>query len=378
MPGCIRPGRALPRAQGSGLPGAGIIPDRLFVYDTTGYNAPGSTGRADRKMLLIRLQRLLSICILAATLNMPSVVQASQGLQPQHIRGIVGKMAEHSCAMAGVQGFTEAGRATGVHYAGNEYLRFPRSFGAGWTTIPEAAPFQRFSRTGLVSPANDIPQCGRRGDEELLVLAQFQGASGQPGWIRDPRNGCHVWNTEPQPDETLSWSGNCVDGVASGQGTAIFRTRSGPTRVIGSMREGRLEGPATIIGVDGTRTQATFVNGMAEGKMLSVSRDGVSFEATAVRNKPEGPATLTLPGHIRISGNFSHRSGNVFMGPATITTPNFRYEGSLDHRHRPHGRGSLRVTGDAPRTTSWNHGCAVVQGTVVVIGASTSECSQEN
>jgi hypothetical protein len=329
-------------------------------------------------MLQPQIRRLLSVCISVAAMSIPSTVWAAQSGKRHHISGIGENIAEQICGIGRAQASTKSGGSTEYDVRQNGYWRSPSDFGVVLTSSHQVAQSQRLSREHSASAVSKISHCGQRMDERLLIFAQSMGASGQPGWIMDPRNGCSVWNTEPQPDETLSWSGSCLDGKASGRGTAIFRTRSGSTRVNGSMREGRLEGPATIIGADGTRIQAAFVNGMAEGKMLSVTPDGTSFETTAVNNKSEGPATLTLPGHIRIAGNFSHRSGNVFVGPATITTPNFRYEGLLDNRHRPHGRGSLRVAGDVPRTTTWNHGCSIVRGTVVAIGASTSECSRNN
>lgn len=39
-----------------------------------------------------------------------------------------------------------------------------------------------------------------------------------PDWITDNKTGCKVWNSNPQPNESIEWSGECVDGLADGYG----------------------------------------------------------------------------------------------------------------------------------------------------------------
>jgi hypothetical protein len=43
--------------------------------------------------------------------------------------------------------------------------------------------------------------------------------SAEPSWIADSVSGCKVWNPNPQPNETIKWSGDCRDGKANGFGT---------------------------------------------------------------------------------------------------------------------------------------------------------------
>ena len=60
------------------------------------------------------------------------------------------------------------------------------------------------------------------------------------------RSYCWVWNPDPQPDETVSWDGHCVDGLMSGQGNLIWRfirdNREMITWQTGSYRDGREQG----------------------------------------------------------------------------------------------------------------------------------------
>ena len=39
------------------------------------------------------------------------------------------------------------------------------------------------------------------------------------------KRGCYTWNPNPQSEETVTWSGGCVDGRASGKGKRVWRYR---------------------------------------------------------------------------------------------------------------------------------------------------------
>jgi hypothetical protein len=68
-------------------------------------------------------------------------------------------------------------------------------------------------------------------DAGTMLLCTWLGCSAAHGqvspagtFVADPNNGCKVWNTHPLPDETVSWSGACVNGLAQGpsKGPAAF------------------------------------------------------------------------------------------------------------------------------------------------------------
>lgn len=65
----------------------------------------------------------------------------------------------------------------------------------------------------------------------LIILSFFMFASqimsfslyaAEPDWAKDSKNDCMIWNENPQPNETVTWSGNCVDGKAEGTGEAVW------------------------------------------------------------------------------------------------------------------------------------------------------------
>lgn len=39
----------------------------------------------------------------------------------------------------------------------------------------------------------------------------------EPSWITTKEK-CNIWNSNPMPKESVSWSGDCVNGKASGDG----------------------------------------------------------------------------------------------------------------------------------------------------------------
>ena len=53
----------------------------------------------------------------------------------------------------------------------------------------------------------------------LSALVLCSAATFGGDWTADPATGCTAWNPNPQPGETITWTGACVDGKASGEGT---------------------------------------------------------------------------------------------------------------------------------------------------------------
>lgn len=56
----------------------------------------------------------------------------------------------------------------------------------------------------------------------LLLLSLPAAMAAQPYWIADAKTGCKVWNSEPLPKESVTWSGDCLNGKAEGRGTLTW------------------------------------------------------------------------------------------------------------------------------------------------------------
>lgn len=86
------------------------------------------------------------------------------------------------------------------------------------------------------------------------------------GWIVDARTGCKVWDSAPDPDEKIAWSGRCENGMAEGPGTLQFFVGGEPAaRYEGELRNGRADGHGVSLEPDGTRYEGNWRDNAASG-----------------------------------------------------------------------------------------------------------------
>jgi hypothetical protein len=96
----------------------------------------------------------------------------------------------------------------------------------------------------------------------IACLAQNVG----PGWTSDPATGCRVINAHPQPNESMTWSGDCHNGFAQGQGVLRWFENGQPgERYEGELKNGQMDGHGTLSPGDGGRYEGEFRDGMANG-----------------------------------------------------------------------------------------------------------------
>lgn len=121
-------------------------------------------------------------------------------------------------------------------------------------------------------------------------------------WIADQKTGCQIKNPLPLPDESVSWSGSCVDGKASGPGTlrwyansTLFLTLNGVmeagqcrrnctvstkggNKYVGDLLDNRPHGNGIMTYADGTKYSGNWAGGKKHGKGTFVAKDGSSQE----------------------------------------------------------------------------------------------------
>jgi len=106
----------------------------------------------------------------------------------------------------------------------------------------------------------------------------------QSEWIADASTGCRVWNSYPQPDETIRWDGPCVNGFAHGRGMLRW------------FSAGRL-----------TETgDGEFRNGKMNGYVVVMNTNGLRFEGNFVEQRPHGQGTLRTPSGEVYSGQWTY------------------------------------------------------------------------
>ena len=82
-----------------------------------------------------------------------------------------------------------------------------------------------------------------------------------PDWIVAANKPCKIWNPNPQPNESVTWSGGCEDGYASGQGVLLW-TQDGKLDVEfdGVYAKGKRNGHGVMIAPDGKRFEGVWVD----------------------------------------------------------------------------------------------------------------------
>jgi len=156
----------------------------------------------------------------------------------------------------------------------------------------------------------------------LPVYLCFVVSSATAGeWLTD-KSGCQVWDPNPQLEETVAWSGRCVNGRAEGAGSVAW-SKNG-----------------TAFETD----QGEWRDGKQVGK--------------GVQNWPVG----------RYQGEIADGLPN---GQGVLTLPKFRYEGQF-RDGKPNGSGKL-IQGAETVSGTWKDGC--LQGPrKAAIGIPLSAC----
>ena len=131
----------------------------------------------------------------------------------------------------------------------------------------------------------------------LTCLSLLTGVANAEGnWITD-QNGCKHWNSNPQAGETITWSGECKDGYASGEGTRQWYMNEKPVseNYVGSMSGGKYNGNGKSTLSDGSIVQGMFTDGQLNGHgKIYTSKDGLSMEGEFINNEPSGEVTVTF------------------------------------------------------------------------------------
>jgi hypothetical protein len=139
-----------------------------------------------------------------------------------------------------------------------------------------------------------------------LASSAAQGAAAQ-SLIAD-KNGCQTANPHPAPNQSISWSGACKDGLLSGPGV-LQRLQDGVVEASyqGSFWQGQLSGSGSATLRDGARYTGNFINNEFAGEGTMVWPSGDRYQGHWTAGKRTGHGELT-----RTSGE--HYEGGFFNG----------------------------------------------------------------
>lgn len=193
----------------------------------------------------------------------------------------------------------------------------------------------------------------------LASLSLTVAAAAQtPGWLADPRNGCKVWTRNVAALDAVSWSGNCVGGLANGKGELEFLKGGkaiwkGDANFVAGKREGR----SKMVSADGWTFDGEYRDGQLDGQVIEITSGGDRYEGEYRNGRREGHGVYQLKDGLKYEGDF--KDGQILRG--TITFPDgATYVGGL-RNNRPHGQGAFtgKLAGGEIGTISgtWRDGC---------------------
>jgi hypothetical protein len=93
----------------------------------------------------------------------------------------------------------------------------------------------------------------------LVAAFALTARAGEPAWIVDESTGCQIWDNDPQPNESIHWTGACANGAAQGKG--VVQWPSG-RHYEGELRDGKFEGYGVEIDASGNRYGGEFHDSM--------------------------------------------------------------------------------------------------------------------
>ena len=92
------------------------------------------------------------------------------------------------------------------------------------------------------------------------------------------RPGCYVWNPNPQPNETVTWTGECGGCLAQGTGALTWVSDGNEQVITGQRRDGKSDGYTVIRYADGGVSEGPYVNGERNGNWIQRFANGTIAE----------------------------------------------------------------------------------------------------
>lgn len=212
--------------------------------------------------------------------------------------------------------------------------------------------------------------------------------------MKSAPNGCLVWNAEPEPDETVSWSGKCVKNYAEGKGTLIWsRDGQEESRFEGTLRAGKAFTAGKVVWVDGRRYEGNFNNSVFDGKGSLQTAEG-RYDGMFRNGRFNGRGVMEMPGGARREGAFKddllhgeglfvNAGGDRYEG--TFQEGKFNGKGRLTfargdsfagefEANLPNGYGEFIGADGNKASGRWRDGCLVGSQPAVAVLRAAGDC----
>ena len=148
-------------------------------------------------------------------------------------------------------------------------------------------------------------------------------------WLTDAKSNCALFDGNAQAGDTVAWSGDCTNGLASGQGTATFSRDGAVVESVtaefakgvapdghivahwgagwsydGDTLHGQFNGAGVLINDSHDRFDGNWTNGKMNGQGVLTRANGETYDGAWKDDQPNGPGVLTRPDGTRVEGSF--------------------------------------------------------------------------
>jgi len=95
----------------------------------------------------------------------------------------------------------------------------------------------------------------------LFAATSAEAQANKPDWITVTNQDCKVWNPNPIPNESVTWTGGCTDGYASGTGLLRWMVNGKlDVEFEGRYANGKRNGHGVLKTAEGQRIEGDWLN----------------------------------------------------------------------------------------------------------------------
>lgn len=139
----------------------------------------------------------------------------------------------------------------------------------------------------------------------LMLSLPLAALADSDNWIADNR-GCKVSNIAPQEGESITWSGDCKDGFANGEGVLTWFVKGVKTEVYeGMMADGYAEGRGRLRRPSGVYV-GEWKKSLQDGKGRYEDADGSWYQGEWSAGSPHGRGQMFTPDGKLLNGYWNN------------------------------------------------------------------------
>ena len=250
---------------------------------------------------------------------------------------------------------------------------------AGYAPGPVDGDWDEADRAALIAYQADwqLPETGELTGEltaDLVLRLIREHPATEPRWVQTD-TGCSVWNRFPQARETVTWTGDCIDGVTSGEGTltwtSVLRGEPQVETYTGQRRDGRENGNGRYLGSDGSRYSGEWRDGLKHGHGIYIAPEGHAYVGEYRDGLRHGRGSYVRTEGSRYAGEW--RNGVQEGHGVAVWHDGSRYEGQL-RDGKPEGQGTLTFADGNVYSGEWRAGCFAEATRGATAGVTPADC----